>query len=176
MVFILAILLTAVWGCERMDATKYNGDGEISSIGKAGLTEGFIITFDKIDLRKEFAKQYKIIDCPIINKTYWLGIDIKTLDDELVKSLNGILSIKVIDSDNEEIVVSSAPLNKWRYSIEKPDQYYHLFVYYLEDSSESSFKMDDIDNKNLQLIVNYDPKFTEENVFGTIQLRVGGFK
>ena len=93
--FIKGIIILLFYGCEPMDISKYNGDGEIITTGRNFLSKGYLIKFDDFDLRKPFLKRYKIINYPKINKTFWCGLKVVAKDDDIEYLSSGSLSLKI---------------------------------------------------------------------------------
>ncbi len=169
------IVFLILFGC-RPDISKYDGDGNISQTGWDILSYGYNIDFDKFDLTEPFHKKYRVSNLPVLKDIYSIGLCVNSnvSGDDLKKALKGTLSIKLINQKNQFLVDCSAPLNKWIYEEKWLATHYELFAYILEDNMSSCFSFNNIKGEMLFLSVDYDPKNTEEKIFGSVRFEVGG--
>ena len=177
-IYISLLFCLFIAGCERVDTSGYNGDGEIFITGKYFISYGYKIEFAEIDFLKPFHKTFKISNYPKIGKTIVFGIATESSIENLKRLLLGDLSLKVTNSQNETIFDCSSNIGKWtfadRYDGEK--RVYEYFIYSFHD--HKSFV--DIEKQSgvdpMFLTVNYEPNKTKVRLYGTLLLKAGGYK
>ena len=174
--YISITLCVLLIGCQRVNISEYNGNGEISDIGNNSISYGYKIEFDNIDFSKPFYKEYKISNFPKIAKTITFGISTESLYENIQESLPGELSFIVTDSKDEIIFDCSANLAKWTFSetyyIER--KVYKYFIYFFDEQKSFIEAEDQIDP--MLLTVKYEPKATKLRQRGTLLLKAGGYK
>ena len=174
----LLVISIVVYMQYHIDISKYQGDGEIHKIGAAFFDNGYIINFDKIQLKNMLDKYY------IVNKV-----------PSTFKSGQVILIIEFSDSDKilvDSIVVSISAKNiqgKVLFDINKKrisefNQYidsYHtcgVSYYYFDSNCHSLLSSKDIKDGGyiLKCNVDYFPhKLSDKNIVAYLQVTVGGF-
>ena len=175
---ILLILCFLLIGCQRVNISRYDGNGEISTTGNHSISYGYKIEFDNIDFSKAFYKEYKISNFPKIGKTITFGISTESTNEDLQKLLPGKLSFIVSNSKNGIIFDCSANLSKWifaeTYYIERKVHKYFIYFFAEQKSFIEVENQADIDP--MYLTVKYEPKTTKLRLNGTLLLEVGGYK
>jgi hypothetical protein len=163
-------------GCEQIDITKYKGDGTIALSGNKFFYPGFKIEFDQIDLSRKFSKQYKLIDCPEIDKGYAIGLYAQSKDTNFEDKLNGILRMQ-LSNKNGTIFNVSSDIKNWRKSIVSFDDYEEYFIYYYDNNKSTIFEMKDLKNiKSMTLFVDFTPNKESKKLLADVLLKAGGSK
>ena len=177
-IYILLIFCLFLSGCQRVDTSVYNGDGEIFNTGKNFISYGYKIKFANIDFLKPFHKQFQISNFPKIGKTIVFGIATESSKENLQRYLPGKLSLKVTNSQNETIFDCSSDLGKWtfanRYDGER--KVYEYFIYSFQDHKSIVEVEEQSGVDPMFLTVNYEPNETKVRLYGTLLLKSGGYK
>jgi len=176
--YVIIVHCTFVSGCERVNISNYNGDGSISITSPDFISYGYKIEFDTFSFMKPFSIEYKISNLPEIRKSISVGISTTTDKHDLENFLEGELSLKALTYDNQVLFNCSASLKEWNYGKSRnDDNLYEYFIYFF-DGRDNQTGIDHkllSRNQGMTLFVNYNPKSTDIDLNGTIQLKAGGF-
>jgi len=173
---LLSIYLT---GCQRVDITQYNGEGEIKEIGKYFTSYGYNIELDTIDFSIPTQKEFKISNYPKIGKSLVVGISTQSSEENLHSLLVGELLLQAKNTRQETIFKCSENLSKWRFSksYNSEKNLFEYFIYYAFINCKTWIDPEtQIKNDPIYLTIQYDPKSTKNKSIGALQVKVGGHK
>jgi hypothetical protein len=175
-------LLSIVFGCsDPIDISNYKGDGKIDHIGNKNFYPGFKIDLGEIDLSKAFAKEFKLINTPEIDKLYTIGfiIEEKEQIERPPHFFNGRILLKAINGKDKILFSFSSSLKDWRETVTIDDNTKRSFLFFMNQVHKSYFTLNEAKPIDmLSIFISYNPPIESYNERTTlkIQMRVGGSK
>ena len=179
----LIIVFGLLMACGQVDVSHYKGDGDIIPVG-TGITRGYKVVFDEVDLSQPFQQRYRIVDYPVLCEGAgpWFYLKVRAKKTDIEGILGGYLSYRLSTFENVKIFHWADELRNWRRSELSLDKDYAEYEFYYWISSRKSTyfdpqEMEDIPGLNrLYLDVQYEPRGTRRSIKGVIELEAGGTK